>query len=419
MTYISEPEAIGEALLEIVGPEGIIPLEMQWAYTVDGLSPAIVVQPASVEEVSKVIGLASRWGLGVIPWGGGTMMGLGNRPHRYDIALDMRRLNQVIEHEPADLTITVEAGTTVKELQARLAAYGQRVALDPPWPDRATVGGTLATGIAGPARWRLGHPRDTIIGIKVVMPDGRIAKAGGKVVKNVAGYDLCKLYIGSLGTLAVIVEATFKLVPTPRSQRVVACSLPTFKQACGLAKELQWRLLPIDSLWMEWDGGPCVLVCRLAGSPGAVSRSLEELDALARQYSGAEAQPLERWPEVVSSPPVAERLVLRVSVLPSRLVACLEALTALEPELMVALPLAGVAYARWPAEASTPNILQNAFQAVATYDGILVIHQCPFKYKEGRDVFGWRPPAQPMMKEIKRRWDPKGTLSPGRFVAHL
>ncbi|MBF8286481.1 MAG: linked oxidase-like protein, partial [Dehalococcoidia bacterium] len=209
----------------IVGREGA--LADVAAFAVDGLTPQAAVAPSSYEQVAAVMRYAHAEGLAVIPWGGGAHIHVGNVPARYDIALGLSRLNAVVEHEPADLTATVQAGMTLSELQGRLGGAGQLLPLDPPGGERATIGGILAANASGPWRHAFGSARDMTIGLRVVTAEGRITRAGGRVVKNVAGYDLCKLYIGSLGTLGVIVEATFKVASLPREQRAAVATFAT------------------------------------------------------------------------------------------------------------------------------------------------------------------------------------------------
>src|SRR6266508_1269310 len=184
-------------------------------YEIDELRPSAVALPADVEEVAALLRLASARGWAVAPRGGGTMIEQGNPPARLDLVLDLTRLDHVIEHRPRDLTVTVAAGITVGALQEELAKQGQMLALDPPLAGRATVGGVLAGNAWGPRRQRYGTARDLLIGSRTVLADGTRVRSGGKVVKNVAGYDLNRLFIGSAGTLAVLVEATFKVVPIP------------------------------------------------------------------------------------------------------------------------------------------------------------------------------------------------------------
>src|SRR6201981_3952090 len=186
---------------------------------VAGAQPSLVVEPGSEQELAKVLELANGAGLAVIPRGGGTKLEWGNRPERADVILSMARLNRVIEHAWADLTVSVEAGCTFQQLQNTLSQHGQRIAVDPLWPERATIGGILSTNDSGTLRIRYGGLRRPIFRTTMSLPDGTLASSGGKVVKNVAGYDLPKLVTGALGTLGIITRAIFRLHPLPRNVR--------------------------------------------------------------------------------------------------------------------------------------------------------------------------------------------------------
>ncbi len=197
------------------------------ADVVDGLMPRYVVEPASAAEVASVLALANGASLSVIPRGGGTKMDWGNTPRSADLILSLRRMDRVIEHAAGvRRAATVQAGCTVAEFGRALAQRGQRLAVDPLWPARATIGGILAANDSGALRGTFGPLRDQLIGIQVVLADGTVARSGGKVVKNVAGYDLPKLFIGSGGTLGVITEATFRLYPVTHAARTVRFAVP-------------------------------------------------------------------------------------------------------------------------------------------------------------------------------------------------
>src|SRR6266702_1186815 len=195
------------------------------ADAVAGVQPKLVVDPGTEKELAEVLRLSNEAGLAVIPRGGGTKLRWGNPPSRADLILSTARLAEIIEHAWADLTVTVEAGCTIQRLQETLAQHGQRLALDPLWPEKATIGGVLSANDSGALRLRFGALRDLIIGATIALADGTLASSGGKVVKNVAGYDLPKLVTGALGTLGVITRAVFRLHPLPRSTR--SLSIPT------------------------------------------------------------------------------------------------------------------------------------------------------------------------------------------------
>ena len=185
--------------------------------SVCGQPAAFVAEPATTAEASALLRAAAALGLSLVPRGAGTRLRWGNSPSACDLIVSTLRLDQIIEHAAGDLVVTVQAGVRQEDLQARLAAEGQRLALDP--PQSGTIGGLIATNAAGPLRFRYGAPRDLLIGLTIVLADGSVAKAGGKVVKNVAGYDLGKLFAGSYGTLGLITQATFRLHPLPEIGR--------------------------------------------------------------------------------------------------------------------------------------------------------------------------------------------------------
>src|SRR5260370_6231056 len=194
------------------------------ADAVAGVQPTVVIERGTESELAEVLRLSNGAGLAVIPRGGGTKLGWGNSPARADLILSTARLTEVIEHAWADLTVTVEAGCTIQRLQETLAQHGQRLALDPLWPEKATIGGVLSSNDSGALRLRFGALRDLIIGATIALADGTLASSGGKVVKNVAGYDLPKLVTGALGTLGVITRAVFRLHPLPLNSRSFSVS---------------------------------------------------------------------------------------------------------------------------------------------------------------------------------------------------
>src|SRR5262249_49203738 len=195
-----------------------------------------VVFPGSKEEVGAILSLAGEHEVPVLPWGGGTALGIGAPPARVGIVLGLKRLDRVLEHEPGDLTATVEAGVTLGAFQAHLGRRGQWLSLDPAYRDVATVGGILASNASGPRRHLYGTCRDLLIGVTVVSADGTVVRGGGKVVKNVAGYDLPKLFVGSFGTLGVLVEATFRLRPRPDADRLVVSRFERLAESGAAAR---------------------------------------------------------------------------------------------------------------------------------------------------------------------------------------
>src|ERR1051325_7974275 len=191
---------------------------------IDDQLPVWLCLPANEEHLSTALRLCAEHDAAVIPWGGGTAMVLGNAPRRMDVVISTERLAQIIDHDHANLTVSAESGVILADLQGQLANQHQFAAFEPPFPHCATIGGIIAANLNGPRRSYYGSVRDLVIGIKVVLIGGEKIKAGGKVVKNVAGYDMCKLFVGSLGTLGIITEATVRMSPLPEAARTMVVS---------------------------------------------------------------------------------------------------------------------------------------------------------------------------------------------------
>src|SRR5713226_8548026 len=278
-------EALRNEVREIVGPDHLRPATSPDA--VDGVQPRAVVEPGSAKEMARMLRLADSSGLSIAPRGGGTKLGWGNPPRCLDLVFSTSRLERIIEHAWADMTATVESGCTVARFQKALAEHGQRLALDPLWPERATIGGILATNDSGSLRVRFGALRDLIIGITLALPDGTLAKSGGKVVKNVAGYDLPKLATGSLGTLGIITQAIFRLYPLPREVRSVTFTASSPETLSKLVLAVQDSKLAFTGLQLcAQSGGPPALAVRFEGTTGGIEaqvRQMLQLAADARQ----------------------------------------------------------------------------------------------------------------------------------------
>jgi glycolate oxidase FAD binding subunit len=273
------------------------------ADAVAGVRPGVVVEPGDEDEVARVLRAADDGGLKVLVRGGGTQLGLGFPPAGGDLLLSLARLDQVIEYNPFDLTVSVQAGISLVAVQRALAEHRQVLALDPPLPAAATIGGIIATNASGPRRLRYGGVRDQIIGVRVVTPDGTIARGGGKVVKNVAGYDLPKLFTGSLGTLGVIVAATFRVHPLRPDSLTVTLAAPDPAPLCALAVRVIGSTLEptMMELWApspaaagegsagavgEGSAGGCALAVRFQSVTPAIAGEAEQLVALAGELGG-------------------------------------------------------------------------------------------------------------------------------------
>ena len=205
---------------------------------IDGLTPEAVVRPVDRLQLSEIMRWASSKQVSLLPKGGGTRSSLGNIPLKTDVVLDMGGFDQLVDYQPADMTATVEAGMTLSSMQHQLALGGEFVPLESAQSDKSTIGGILSVGASGPLSYTYGLPREWLIGISVMNTNGIVTKAGGKVVKNVTGYDLNKLYTGALGTLGVIVEASFKLLPREPHSGALIVTFPTMEASIAAGRKL-------------------------------------------------------------------------------------------------------------------------------------------------------------------------------------
>jgi glycolate oxidase FAD binding subunit len=436
------PSALLGTLADIVGPAHCLTGAERASYVVEGRTPRAVVFPGSVEAVSQLVAVTAAAGVPVIPWGGGSRIGLGAAPAEDAVVVVTRRLARVVEHEPADLTATVEAGLTMTALQAALGARGQWLPLDPPDPDRATLGGVLATNAAGPRRHLYGTARDLVLGLRVVDPGGAVVRAGGKVVKNVAGYDLAKLYVGSLGTLGIIVEATLKLRPRPAADRACWAAFADVPAAAAGAAAVMASDLTPHSLELLDPGaaarcGPpdslpgAAVVVGFDGLPATVAWQLGEAERILSSAGARSVRPLAGPPDDLRTVVPDPLALASVAVLPAEVGAYLAevapAVHAAGPRLLATahagqglVTLALVAADRVP---PGDHGLVAALTALRTRararGGHCVVERAPLGVKT--EVGAWDPPgpAIALMRQLKARLDPQGLMNPGRFTGGL
>jgi len=390
------------------------------ALTIDGVSPRERLAPRSADEVARALHEADSAGKAVAPVGGATQLDLGMPPSRLDLAIETTGLNRVVEYEPADLTVTVEAGMRFAELQRILGEQGQFLALDPPLEDGATVGGAIATNASGPLRFAYGTARDLVIGIRVANPDGTVTHAGGRVVKNVAGYDLDKLYVGSLGTLAVIVELSFKLAPIPPSVACVAGEFSDLAAARSLVSAVMRS--PLSPLAIELIGSRRV-VFRVGGYAQAVERQVRDLASLIADHGGRHTDV--DWDTLLRDRIETRRreVVLKASAPISASATLVELL---ERNLRDFGPTVwahagnGVAYAACDAPTDADALQETRREVVALgNNSALVVERCPRVLKRSIDVWGEPGPNLALMRAIKSKLDPNNTLNPGRYVGGI
>ncbi len=389
---------------------------------VDGVVPGLVARPADTDQVAEVLRAATAHGLTVVPRGGGTKLSWGAPPRSVDVLLDVSALDQVIDHAAGDLIVAAQAGTRLADLQQVVAQGGQRLAIDETVPG-TTIGGLLAANTSGPRRTAVGAARDLLIGVTMVRADGVVAKAGGRVVKNVAGYDLGKLLIGSAGTLGVITDATFRLHPVPAASRWV--SVPVADPAAALAATqavLHAQVVPaaVEVAWAEGAGTVSVLLeGRVEAVAGRTAATRALLGEAATDSEDAPAHGATYpWDTRASGDDRSTALKLGFAL--SGLADVLAA-TAGTPAVLQGSAGSGVLYAALPPgtdPAEVATLLERLRRVCTARGGAAVVVDAPAAVKAAVDV--WGPvPALDLMRRVKDQFDPDHRLSPGRFVGGL
>jgi glycolate oxidase FAD binding subunit len=392
---------------------------------VAGVAVSKVIEPGSAEEICAVLAVADRCGLAVLPRGGGTKSDWGNPPRRADAVLSTRRLDRILEHAWGDLTLSVEAGCTLAQVQATLAEHGQRLAIDALWPDRATIGGMLAANDSGSLRTRFGSLRDLIIGITVALPNGVLARSGGKVVKNVAGYDLPKLNTGALGTLGVITQAVFRLHGLPRESRSVSFAADSLEKICARMNAVRDSDLTYTSLQVRASGDRSGRLDLLwEGTPEGIAAQDGELRATTGDLQSADADGCWSTRESLWDQGGTPRAVVKVSVLPMELASLCAELESCKGaksagwQLIFQSP--GVGLLRIEADESTLVDTLARLRAHAEKSrGSLVILSAPLEIQKRLEAWGDPGDALPLMRGVKQQLDPRGVLNPGRFVGGI
>ncbi len=393
---------------------------------VDGLTPGWVVRPGTVEAVRDVV----RAGAPLIPSGLGGHLDVGGPPSRCDVLLRLDRLDRILDHPAADMTVTVEAGCPLPRLEDSLLAAGQWLPLDPPRPDRTTVGGLIAANLSGPLRASQGTVRDLLLGVTVVGADGALVRGGGRVVKNVAGYDLPKLHVGALGTLGVIVEATFRLRPRPACEAAVVVACRTAAEAADVALAVRDRL---DPFWLEVAGaraladGPgdgaavsvgvagiaaevaqgCAVVRAVAEAAGRRSAMAQDGAAVRRRLAAFDAEPA--------------AAVLRAATVPAEVGAVMEAVHAAARARGAAVrqlahAASGVIRVAVAHAGDAGPLVAALRPALERAGGSLVVQRAMPPVKGSLDVWGDLGPGATLMRRLEEAFDPAGQFAPGRLM---
>jgi glycolate oxidase FAD binding subunit len=397
---------------------------------VDDVTPSFVVEPGSTEEISELMKLASREGLKAAPRGGGTEMYLGNPPAELDLIVSTVRMNEVIEHVSGDQVVKVHAGIRLEDLQRRLSEANQMLGIDPSAASAgATVGGIVAANSSGPRRYRYGTMRDLIIGITIVLSDGTVAKGGGKVVKNVAGYDLPKLFTGSLGTLGIIADATFRLHPVPETAGTVVVELGDTVAAREAAQSVMHSQVVASAAELDWQGESGTFAVLIENIEPAVEAQVETVAYLMRAHGeprilrGEEAvEPIDSLRAVLEDAEVR----LKIGFEPAGLTDVLDGTLGAAGRRGVAVRVTGhaatgVTYAGLSGgdEETYASIVEELREIIVRRGGSVVVQKAPTSLKRRVEVWGPVGDKLTITRRVKEKFDPRGVLNPGRFIGGI
>jgi len=435
------------ALMRIIGEPNVIqdPDQLR-AYAVDGLAPKAVVIPGSVEEVSRLLAYAHLEKLAVVPRGNGTKMAAGGIPGKIDLVLSMLRIHRITEHDIPNLSLSVEAGITLAEVQKKLAATGKGsfLPLDPPYSEQATIGGIIATNSSGPRRYLYNSARDLLLGLKAVNPNGDLVAFGGKTVKNVSGYDMTKLMIGSWGALGVITEITTKLLPLPEASATLLASFGDLAKAGAMTRKILHSVL-LPSAMELMDGKAAgqlgekaryLVAFSLEGVGEAVERQVAEIGELAKREGAVDTKVLKGeddrnfWIRVRDFALASTAsVILRSNVVISKLTETLGNYEKMAQASGVDCALIGHAgngiltsyILDYGAAKMGPvvDLIGKFTDEAAKHEGNLIVESSPRDLKERISVWGRPRSDEVVMRRLKETVDPGGVLNPGRFVGGI
>jgi glycolate oxidase FAD binding subunit len=432
--------SLGDALAAIVGAREVRRGEAMEGVAVDGRMARWLVRPGSVEEVSRCLALAHAEGLAVAPTGQGTRLGWGAPPARLDVVLSLARLDRIIAYEPADLTVSVDAGVEIGKLNRLLAPYRQRLPLDPARASGSTIGGLIATAASGPYRARYGTMRELLLGVTVVQADGSVTKGGGQVVKNVTGYDIPKLHVGALGTLGVVVAAHLRLHAVAPAEATWVFGFRSAEMALDAALViLDAPLVPARIQLLAGaprpgggldTSGEAALAVAFESVPEAVSAQGGRAEEACRQGGGelrVRPQAEQWWSDVSDAawPDAPGSVTLRIG---SRTTDVVKAIRAVEAVVGATTPVRATAEVAngvlhvvigGAAASGAPSWLPRLRADLAGLGAGAVVEHAPAGVKAALDVWGDVGPALGVMRALKAELDPRGVLNPGRFVGGI
>ena len=397
--------------------------------SISHILPHYLIFPHTLDSLAQVVKLAYQNNWKIMPAGNGSKLNWGGLVKNIQLVVSTARLNRLVDHAVEDLTVTVEAGIKLADLQNHLAKKGQFLPIDPSYPDSATIGGVVATADTGSWRQRYGGVRDLVLGLSFVRSDGEIAKAGGRVVKNVAGYDLMKLFTGSYGTLGIISQVTFRLYPLPETSSTVMLTGDADNIAQARQTIVSSALTPtaadllspslVQSLETERKMG---LMLRFQGISESVAKQVNQLQSLARQlnlkvslYTGNDEENLgKKVKELVTIPYADSAITCKIGILPSAAGALLS-----QFDTLGIIHLSSGLGKLSLDDNNYFSILEKIRNFCQNHQGFMTILESPATIKEKFEPWGYSGNALPVMQKLKQQFDAKNILNPNRFLSNI
>jgi len=424
-------------------------------HSLDGFTPSAVERPGTLDELSAALASANASGLSVVPWGGGSRIGVGNVPSGYDVALDLTGHTNYLEHVAGDLTVIVDGGVRVGDLSAVLEKEGQRLPFEVRNPFEATIGGSVASNAPGRRQSSTGGIRDWVIGMQIVLADGTITKSGGRVVKNVQGYDLHRLHTGAFGTLGVISQVAFKLAPIPPEQQTVVAWFDDIRSAREVGLKLVNGLfapevislvsgpLASDIVAISGEAAPgqsdegaepiegvWTLLVRLGGGVRSIERQVSEVTGAAGAggalgYGVLDGDSAHGMWALLDAAESASDVTARVTARTAIAVTISEAIRPIPTGSRGTSTICDLGFGALTvlsgemADEQALSFVSAVVAAVAQSGGSYVIEKCPLAVKQQMDVFSDVGNSIEIMRRIKNQYDPSNTLNPGRFAGKI
>ena len=409
-------------------------------YSIDNISPDNIELPKTTDDLSSIVAHSYLNNQSISPWGSGSLINLGNTIKRLNTIIDLSKMEYIIDHNPGDLTLTTSSNIKINEINELLKKHGQQINLDPPLPEKTTIGGAIATGLNGPAKWQFGHIRDYVIGMSVVQSNGKIVKTGGKVVKNVSGYDMSKLHIGALGTLGIINQISFKLIPIPKKEVTLVANFNDFSKSISASLEIfNSNILPLALSNVDnYLNLNNLTVVKIGGRNKSIKRQINECMNIFNKYSSLtnEEYDLNESDKIWST--IRDfgwnnhkpNLLVKFSLHPAEILQFNNHLQKIKYDdfkvIIISNPGFGnISLNFIPLEISPINynnylkVINNLNNIAPEIPRTMTIENCPTEIKANFDIWGDHNESIKIMKNLKNQYDPKNILNPGRFIGGI